>query len=165
MRVLIPVLDSVNALPAARYVIREFHATRPLEVQFFHVRSRLAAALGSAWMGRTRRAAQQAAAEKDVRAARQLLEAFGVPSTVRVKAGERAELIAAAARRPGIDLVVLGAARYRSATRMTEDGVIRKLLDGTAAPLVVVTGKDVSPLERYGIAAGLAATLGWIVFA
>ena len=164
MRVLIPVLDSVNALPAARYVVREFHGSRPLEVCFLHVRSRLAAMLGSAWAGRTRRAAQLIAAEKDLRAARELLASFGISCTVRVKAGDRAELIAAAARRPGVDLVVLGAARYRSATRMAEDGVIRKLLDGTAAPLVVVTGKDVSRLERYGVAAGLGATLGLILF-
>lgn len=163
MRILIPVLDSVNALPAARYVIREFYSSVPPEVDFLHVRTRLAATLAAAWTGRTRRTAHQAAAGKDLQAARALLESFGVRCTVRVKSGDRSELIAAAARRPGIDLVVLGAARYRSATRMAEDGVIRKLLDGTAAPLVVVTGKDVSRLERYGIAAGLGATLGLIL--
>jgi hypothetical protein len=48
---------------------------------------------------------------------------------------------------------------------MSEDSVISKLLDGCPAPLVVVPGKEVSPLERYGIAAGLGATLGLILFA
>jgi K+-sensing histidine kinase KdpD len=159
------VLDSVNALPAARYAIRECRAAAPLEVHFLHLRSRLAVNLRAALTGTTRRTAHHAAAQNDLRAARELLESFGVRYTVRLKAGDRAELIAAAARRPGVDLVVIGAARYRSATRMAEDAVISKLLDATAAPLVVVTGKDASRLERYSVAAGLAATLGLIMLA
>jgi hypothetical protein len=48
---------------------------------------------------------------------------------------------------------------------MSEQAVVHSLLELAPAPVVVVAGKDVSPLERYGIAAGLGATLGLILFA
>ena len=42
MRILVPVLDSVNALPAARYVVREFMGRERPEVHVLYVGSRLA---------------------------------------------------------------------------------------------------------------------------
>jgi hypothetical protein len=153
MRVLIPVLDSVNALPAARYVIREsLNGERP-EVELLHVRSPFAIALRS-WLG-----------TDPVRPVRALLERGRIRHRVRrIDARDRAQAIVAAAWFDAPDLIVLGAARYRSATRMSEDAVIQKLLDAAPAPMVVVAGKDVSPLERYGISAGLGVTLGLILF-
>ena len=56
---------------------------------------------------------------------------------------------------PGADLIVLGTARYGSATRLTEDAVVQKLLDHAPVALIVVAGKEVSRLERYGVVAGL----------
>ena len=144
MLYLVPVLDSVNALPAVRYIVREsLNSERP-EVRLLQTRARAA----------------------DLEAPRALLERFKIRCCVeRASAGDRVEAIVQAARRPDVHAVVLGTARYRSVTRMSEDSVVCKLLDGCPAPLVVVPGKDVSPLERYGIAAGLGATLGLILFA
>jgi hypothetical protein len=84
---------------------------------------------------------------------------------VELLAGNRAKAVLSVAVDTSPDLIVLGTARYRSATRMSEDAVIHQLLELAPAPLVVVAGKDVSPLERYGIAAGLGATLGLLFFA
>jgi nucleotide-binding universal stress UspA family protein len=142
MLIHIPVLDSVNAPPAVRYVIREHLREQP-EVHLLHLRSRLA----------------------DLEPARELLERFRIRHTVERRTGDKFEAIAAAARRARPDFVVLGTARHGSATRMSEESVIHKLLDGCPAPLVVVAGKEVSRLERYGIAAGLGATLGLILLA
>jgi nucleotide-binding universal stress UspA family protein len=80
----------------------------------------------------------------------------------RIAAQDRADAIVAAALSEGPDAIVLGTARYRSATRMSEDGVVQKLLEVAPVPVLLVTGREVSRLERYGIAAGLGATLGLI---
>jgi nucleotide-binding universal stress UspA family protein len=153
MRILVPVLDSVNALPAVRYVVREFMGRERPEVHLLYVGSRLALAL------------RPKLAEKSVAAAAELLEWHGVRHTVELQAGDRAQAILAAVVETSPDLIVLGTARYRSATRMSEQAVVHSLLELAPAPIVVVTGKEVSPLERYGIAAGLGATLGLILFA
>ena len=104
-------------------------------------------------------------AEKSVAATRELLQWHGIRHTVELLAGNRAKAVLSVAVDTSPDLIVLGTARYRSATRMSEDAVIHQLLELAPAPLVVVAGKDVSPLERYGIAAGLGATLGLLFFA
>jgi nucleotide-binding universal stress UspA family protein len=153
MRILVPVLDSVNALPAVRYVVREFMGRERPEVHLLYVGSRLALAL------------RPKLAEKSVAAARELLRWHGVRHTVELQAGDRAKAILAAVVETSPDLIVLGTARYRSATRMSEQAVVHSLLELAPAPIVVVTGKEVSPLERYGIAAGLGATLGLILLA
>jgi nucleotide-binding universal stress UspA family protein len=152
MRVLIPVLDSVNALPAARYVIRESVKGERPEVELLHVRSPLTLTLGRFF------------GTDPLHATRELLEKARIRHRVRrIEARDRAQAIVAAAGFDTPDLIVLGAARHRSATRMSEDAVIQKLLDAAPAPMVVVAGKDVSPLERYGISAGLGVTLGLIL--
>jgi len=153
MRALIPVLDSVNALPAVRHVIRESLHGERYDVQLVDVRSPLGHAL-KGWL-----------TADPLKPATEVLDRFHVRHTVRrLEARNRARAIAAAASRDGADAIVLGAARYRSATRMREDAVIQKLLEVARVPVVVVSGKEVSRIERYGVAAGLGATLGLIFF-
>ena len=144
MLYLVPVLDSVNAMPAVRYIVREHLSGERLEVRLLQTRARAT----------------------DVEAPRALLERFKIPCRIeRAAPGDRFTAIVQAAQRADVYAVILGTARYRSVTRLSEDSVVSKLLDTCPAPLVVVPGKDVSPLERYGIAAGLGATLGLILFA
>jgi nucleotide-binding universal stress UspA family protein len=146
MLVLIPVLDSVNALPAVRYVVREALSGERHEVRFLDVRS---------WRG----------SDRGLAAARALLDRYGIRHTLQRRSGDKASAIIASARWPGAELIVLGTARYGSATRMSEDAVVQRLLDDAPVQLVVVAGKEVSRLERYGIAAGLGAMLGLIMAA
>ena len=153
MRILVPVLDSVNALPAVRYIVREFMGRESPEVSLLCVRSQLALVF------------VPGLAERSVAPARELLQWHGVRHTVELQAGDKAQAILAAAVDTSPDLIVLGTARYRSATRMSEQAVVHSLLEASPAPVVVVTGKEVSPLERYGIAAGIGTTLGLILFA
>ena len=153
MRALIPVLDSVNVLPAVRYVIRDSLRGERYEVQLLDVRSSLSHAL-KGWL-----------TADPLEPAIEVLDRFHVRHTMRrLGARNKARAIAAAARRGRADAIVLGAARYRSATRMREDAVIRKLLEIAPVPVMVVSGKEVSRIERYGVAAGLGATLGLIIF-
>jgi nucleotide-binding universal stress UspA family protein len=153
MRILVPVLDSVNALPAVRYLVREFMGRERPEVRLLCVRSPLALAF------------VPGLAEKSVAPARDLLQRHGVRHNVEILAGDRAKTILQAAVDTRSDLIVLGTARYNSATRMSEQAVVHSLLELSPAPVVVVVGKDVSRLERYGIAAGLGTALGLILFA
>ena len=153
MRALIPVLDSVNALPAVRHVIRESLRGDRYEVQLVDVRSSLGHAL-KGWI-----------TADPLKPAIEVLDRFHVRHTVRrLEARNKAGAIAAAAWRDGADAIVVGASRCRSATRMREDAVIHELLEVAPVPVLVVSGKDVSRIERYGVAAGLGATLGLIIF-
>jgi nucleotide-binding universal stress UspA family protein len=146
MLALVPVLDSVNALPAVRYVIREAMAGERYEVRLLDVRS---------WRG----------ASDNLTGARALLDQFGIRHTTQVRTGDKAQAVISSALWPGADLIVLGTARYRSATRLAEDAVVQKLLDHAPVALVVVAGKEVSRLERYGVAAGLGTMVGLLALA
>lgn len=143
MRILIPVIDSANLLAAVRYAIREFRVGEPLEVHLLHV-------------GSLRKA------DRTLQPARELLEKFHVPYSVHLETGDKARTIIGVARRLSVDRIVLGTARQWSATRLAEDGVVGKVMDGAPVPVSVIEGRSVSPLERYAFpaaAAGLAALL------
>lgn len=144
MRILIPDFDSVNALPAARYAASAFVRGERFRVHLLYVRKVL----------------ERPAADRALAPARDLLDKLHVPCTVHVEqAADRAQAIRRMARRIAADRIVLGTARSWSLTRMSEDALIQELLDTAPAPVSVVAGKSVSPLERYGVAAGLGATL------
>jgi len=143
MRILIPVIDSANLLAAVRHTIREFRIGEPLEVHLLHV-------------GSLRKA------DRTLQPARELLETFHVPYSVRLETGDKARIIIGMARRLNADRIVLGTARPWSATRLAEDTVVGKVMDGAPVPVSVIEGRSVSPLERYAFpaaAAGLAALL------
>ena len=140
MRILIPDVDAVNSLPAVRYAIREFLSGERFEVHLLYLRSQAA-----------------------LPPARALLERFHVPYQVHRESGNKVHAIRAAARRVRADRIVMGTARRWSATRLSEDAVIHRLLNNAPAPVTLVAGRSVSLVERYGVAAGLGATLGLIL--
>jgi nucleotide-binding universal stress UspA family protein len=164
MRVLIPVIDSVNSLPAVRNVARDFLSGERFEVHLLHVRAPFWLSVRSYLAGKPRSSVHRRIAQQALQPARALLERFHVPYTVHLKAGDKAKIIEAAARNLAVDRIVLGTARHWSATRLTEDAVIQKVLDTAPVPVTVVAGKAASRLERYGIAAGFGATLWLILF-
>jgi nucleotide-binding universal stress UspA family protein len=141
MRVLVPVLDSVNYLPAVRYLVREFLNGERFEVHLLDVRKR----------------------KKDLQSARGLLERFHVPCSLHARSGDQARIIDAFARRLWVSRIVLGTARPWSLTRLAEEAVIDKVRASARVPVTVVAGKSASPLERYGVAAGLGAMLGLLL--
>ena len=149
MRILIPDVDSVNSLPAVRYVIREFLSGDRFEVHLLHVRN----------------AVHCAAADQALQPARALLASVHVPYAVHLEAGDKARTILSVARRISADRIVLGTARRWSATRLSEDSVIQRVLDAAPMPVTLVAGKAVSRIERYSVAVGLGAALGLILSA
>jgi nucleotide-binding universal stress UspA family protein len=166
MLILIPDVDSVNSLPAVRYVIREFLSGERFEVHLLHVRSPfLLSVSGYPARGKARDARQRAAADQALKPARVLLERLHIRYTVHVEAGDKAQTILAVAGRVKADRIVMGTARHWSVTRLSEESIVRKVFDSAPVPVTLVAGKSVSRVERYGVAAGLGATLvGLILF-
>ena len=77
----------------------------------------------------------------------------------------RAEEICRAAKRLGVDRIVIGTARKNSLTRMIEDSLTQRVLETTPVPLEVVVGDAVSKWERWGLPAGVLALGGLLVLA
>lgn len=156
-RVLVPLLDSVNALPAVRYLVRELMGGSRLEVHLLHVRP----PLPPCWMpARERAPFHREAAEQALAPARELLDRCHVRYAVHLDRGDRAAAIVAAARRLEADRIVLGAARDNTLTRFIEDAVIEKVIHAAPVPVDVVAGRAVSRIERLGVPMGLSAALG-----
>jgi nucleotide-binding universal stress UspA family protein len=164
-RMLLPVLDSLNAVPAVRHVIGEFMRGERMEVHLLHVRTPLSLYVAR-WISAGDRAAyHRDAAEQVLRPAQELLAGFHIRCVVHVELGaDRAAVIVAKARELRAKRIVLGAARDNTLTRFVEDAVIEKVIEQAPVPVDVVAGKSVSRLERLGVPLGLGAALGllWI---
>ena len=159
-RILVPLLNSVSAMPAARYVAREFVSGEQMEVHLLHVRTAISLHAACWISGRDRNAFHRQAAEKALRPVRDLLDAFHIRYVVHVELGDKASVIVAVARRLDVDRIVIGAARDNSLVRLVEEPVIERVIDFAPVPVDVVASKSVSKLERVGVPLGLGAALG-----
>ena len=92
-----------------------------------------------------------------------LLTDAGVPHEAHRAIGERADEICRAARRLGVDRIVMGTARKNSITRMLEDSVTHRVLETTPVPVEVIAGDAVSKWERWGLPAGVVGLGGLLV--
>jgi nucleotide-binding universal stress UspA family protein len=159
-RILIPVLDSLNAAPAVRHVIGEFLRGERMEVHLLHVRTPLPRYAAQWISGRDRAAFHRDEAEKVLQPARELLERFHIPCAEHLELGDKVRVIASAARRLRVQRIVLGAARDNSLTRFVQDATIEKVLDLSPVPVDVVASRSVARIERLGVPIGLGAALG-----
>jgi nucleotide-binding universal stress UspA family protein len=160
LRVVVPVLDSVNALPAIRHLARELMRGERMEVHLVHVRTPPPPYVARWIPGGERAAFHREAAERALAPARNVLDSFHIRYAVHLELGDRAAAIVAAARRLRADRIVLGAARDNTFTRFVEDAVIEKVIHTAPIPVDVVAGRAVSRVERLGVPMGLSAALG-----
>lgn len=165
LRILIPVLDSLNALPAVRHTAREFRHGERVEVHLLHVRTLVSLEIARWVAGIDAVPSHREAAEKVLAPVRTLLDTLHIRYVVHLEEGDKAPVIVAIAGRLKVDRIVLGAARDRSLTRYVEDSVIDKVIDFAPVPVDLVAGKSVSPLERFGVPTGLGAGLGLLALA
>jgi nucleotide-binding universal stress UspA family protein len=164
LRLLIPVLDSLNAFPAVRHVAREFGGGERIEVHLLHVRTRFSLEIARWVAGSDAVPSHREAAEKVLAPVRSLLGVLRIPYVVHLEEGDKAPVIVAIAGRLKVDRIVLGAARDRSLTRFVEDSVIEKVIDFAPVPVDLVAGTSLSALERFGVPTGLGAVLGLLWF-
>lgn len=104
-------------------------------------------------------------AEKALTPIRRLLASRGVPCTVHVEVGSKAQLIANTARRLQCDHILMSTARKNSLTRMIEDSVTNKVLEITTVPVRIIAGDATSRWERYGIPVSLGTAVGLFLLA
>jgi nucleotide-binding universal stress UspA family protein len=104
-------------------------------------------------------------ADKVLAPIKQMLDGYGVPYCAHVELGQRAKVIADAARRLRCDRIVIGTARKNSLTRLVENSVTNKVLELTPVPVEVIAGGEVSKFEHYGIPAAIGAAAALLMFA
>jgi nucleotide-binding universal stress UspA family protein len=161
-KILVPVVDSVNALPAARHLAREFRNGERFEVHLLHVRSAFSLRFECFLTGERPDTLLRSSAAEALRPVRGIFDACHIGYAVHLGSGEAGALVEAAARELAVTRIVMGTARSWSATRMAEDAVIQRLLDDAPAPVTLVAGKATSSTERLGVAVGLGATF-WLL--
>jgi YjbE family integral membrane protein len=165
LKVLVPVDGSRNSEFALRHVVDEFLKRPDMEIHLLNVQPPFSRHV-SQFIGRKARDSfHQDEAEKALRPARRLVEKFGVPHSVHVKVGRKADAIVEEARRLRCDRIVMSTARKNSITRMLEDSITNKVLEKTSVPVEVIAGESVSKLERYGLPTGLGAALALLIAA
>ncbi len=163
-RILVPVDGSRNSRYAVRHVISEFAKNRKLEVHMLNVQTPFSKHIAQFVSRTTRDAFHRDQAEQALKSIRRMLDAADVPHTTHIEVGRKAEVIAATAQRLHCDHIVMSTARKNSLTRMLETSVTNRVLELTTVPVEVIAGDAVSKLERYGIPAGIAAALVWLLF-
>jgi YjbE family integral membrane protein len=165
LRVLLPVDGSRNALRAVRHVIDAYHRDHELEVYLLNVQRPFSHHVARFLARGSAATFHRDQAEHALRGARRLLRAHQVPFEALVAVGDRAQVICDRARALACHHIVLGTARRSSLTRMLEDSVTSRVLEQTPVPVEIVTGSEVSPLERYGVPIGIGAGLGLLLLA
>ncbi len=164
LKVLVPLDGSPNALRAVRHAMDEYRRHHELELHLLNVQPRLTWHTARHVRRDTRDAWHRERAEAAMAGATALLAGAGVPFHSHWAVGDRAREICRHAARLGVHHIVMGTARRHSFTRMLEDSVTNRVLEATPVPVEVVTGDAVSPLERWGWPAGVAAAAGGLLW-
>jgi len=164
-KVLLPVDGSRNGQHAARHVLHAFKTNPALEVHLLNVQTPLSRHVAQFVSRKSRDDYHRDEANKALRGVRRTLDGAHLPYTIHVAVGNKAEAITETARRLGCDHIVMGTARKNSLTRMLESSTTNRVLELTTVPVEVIAGDAVSGLERIGIPLGLAAALGWLLYA
>ena len=164
-RILVPVDGSPNSQHAVRHVIDQFKKNSALEVHLLNIQPPFSRHIANFVSRKTRQEYHREQSEKALREVRRTLEHFGVPYSVHVELGDKAELIANIARRLRCDQIVMSTARKNSLTRMIEDSTSNKVLELSDVPVEIIAGDAISRLERYGVPAGIGAAIVLLLMA
>ena len=165
LRVLVPVDGSPNSLHAVRNVVNQFMKDSSMEVHLLNVQPPFSRHIARFVSKKNRNDFHRDEGEKALREIRQMLGSFGIPYSVHIEVGDKAKLIAEAARRLRCDHIVMSTARKNSLTRMIEDSTTNKVLELTDVAVEIIAGDAVSKLERYGIPAGMGTALALLFLA
>ena len=164
-RILVPVDGSPNSQHAVKHVISEFMKNSALEVHLLNVQPPFSQHIAKFVSRKNRSEYHRTQSEQALRDTRRMLDHVGVPYSVHIEVGDRAALIADAARRLRCERIVMSTARKNSLTRMIEDSTTNKVLESTDVPVEIIAGDAVSRLERFGIPAGIGAAIALLMIA
>jgi YjbE family integral membrane protein len=164
-KILVPVDGSRNAEHALRQVVAEFLGGPSLEVHLLNVQAPFSRHIAQFVATKARDEFHREQAEKALAPARELLARHGVPFSAHVRVGDKAKMIVDEARRLRCQRIIMATARKNSITRMLQDSVTNGVLEQTSVPVEIIAGDDVSPLERWGLPAGLGAAIALLIAA
>jgi YjbE family integral membrane protein len=164
-KVLLPVDGSRNSLKAVRHAVNRVLSDPEIELHLLHVRRPFSQHVARFVRSTDRESYHAEQAQKALAAARELLARFKLPHHDHVELGEYAATIVSVAERIGACEIVMGTARKNSVTRVLEDSVTYHVLETAKVPVEVVAGDAVSPFERFGVPAGLAAVTALLIVA
>jgi nucleotide-binding universal stress UspA family protein len=164
-KILLPIDGSANSLKAVRHAVNRSLNGEELEFHLLHVRVPFSQHIARFVRRSDRIAYHREQAEKMLEPARRLLAQFNIPHCSHVELGSRGPTIVGLAEKLGIAEIIIGTARKNSITRILEDSTTYKVLESSSVPVQVVAGDAVSPLERYGVPATLAALVALLVVA
>lgn len=158
-KILLPVDGSPNSLYAVQQVVRDFFKNSNMEIHLLNVRHPFSKYVARFVSKKNRDSFYREEAEKALMPCREVLEKYGVPYSQHVEKGDKAEVIVATAKRLRCNLIVMSTARKNSLTRMLESSVTNRVLELTRVPVEVISGDDISNIERYGVPAGIGAAI------
>ena len=164
-KILVPVDGSRNCEHALRQVVTEFLGGPSLEVHLLNVQVPFSRHIAQFVARKARDEFHREQAEKALAPARELLARHGVPFSAHVRIGDKAKMIVDEARRLRCQRIIMATARKNSITRMLQDSVTNGVLEQTSVPVEIIAGDDVSPLERWGLPAGLGAAIALLIAA
>ncbi len=157
LRILVPVAGSHNDRFAAQEVVRRFMNHTATEVHLLNVQAPFSADIARFTSRKNRSDYHHEQADRALAPIREMLDRYSIPYAVHRELGRRAEVIATMAKRLHCDQIVMATARKNSLTRWIENSVTNKVIELTSVPVEIVAGDSMSPWERYGIPAALAA--------
>jgi P-type Ca2+ transporter type 2C len=165
LKVLIPVDGSGNCRLAVQQVIKEFMNNTAMEIHLLNVQPPFSREIARFVSRKSLHDYHRDEAVKVLAPIKQMLDGYGIPYSVHAELGQRAKVIANAARRLHCDRIVIGTARKNSLTRLVENSVTNKVIELTPVPVEVIAGDEVSRLERYGIPAAIGTAAALLMFA
>ncbi len=158
-KILLPVNESAQSLFAVRRAAREWLGKPGVEIHLLHVRRPLSRHIARFVRKGNRQSFHREEAEKALRPCRDLLDQHAIPYLQHVEMGDPAERIVSAAARLRCDLILLGAARKKPVMRVLGASTTNRVLERSPVPVQIVPGEAPSPLERYGLPAGIGAAV------
>jgi nucleotide-binding universal stress UspA family protein len=158
LKILVPVDGSKNCEAAVRHVIKQFMNNTAMEVHLLNLQAPFSRDISHFVGSKTRHEYHHEQSEKALAPVRSMLDSFSIPYAVHEGLGaDRAKVITDNARRLRCDQIVMATSRKNSLTRWVESSVTDRVLELTPVPVEVIAGSSMSPWERWGIPAGLAA--------
>ena len=159
LKVLIPLDGSSSSQYGVRHLMSEFKKNQEMEIHVLNVQAPFSRHVARYTSQRARTAFHVDEAEKALAPARQALDRSGIPYTVHVEIGNKADCIADAVSRLHCDRIVMSTARKSSLVRLVQNSVTNQVIERTTVPVEVIAGDTASGLERVGIPAGVGAGL------
>ena len=157
LKILVPIDGTRNTDLALKHVVSEFRNNPNMEIHLLNVQPPFSRHIAQ-FIGRNaRHSFHRDEAEKVLRPAKQHMDRVGVPNSVHIVIGRKANAIVEQARSLDCNRIVMSTARKNSLTRMLEDSTTNKVLEQTTVPVEIISGEAISKAERYGVPAGFGA--------